>query len=136
LSKDGHRARRQPVQQGRLIEETYAIDIGSDVVVADKHGACNFNVDGVDVVEQAWCEETADVQDEPDENNHCDGARVGAGARALGAQGGGCILGLESEIAHVRAGRFEYFYIQGSFSTFRITAKTTTPKSIYGAVSL
>jgi hypothetical protein len=39
-----------------------------------KHLASDFDVDGVDVVEQAGSEEAADLEDEPGEDKDCDGA--------------------------------------------------------------
>ena len=67
--KDGHGAGGEPVHQGRLVEEANAIDGRGDEVVADQHLAGDFEVDGVDVVEQAGSEEAADVQDEPGEDD-------------------------------------------------------------------
>jgi hypothetical protein len=79
-----HGAGGEPVHEGRLVEETDAVDIRGDVVVAQEHLAGDLDVDGVDVVEQAGGKETADVQDEPCEDNHRDGARAPTGGRGRG----------------------------------------------------
>src|ERR1700751_1842077 len=69
-----HGAGGHPVEEGRLIEETDAVDVGSDVVVPQDHLAGDLDVDGVDVVEQAGGEEAADLEDEPGEDENGDGA--------------------------------------------------------------
>ena len=82
-SEEAHGAGGKPVQQGGLVEEADAIDVRGDVVVAEEHGAGDLDVDGVDVVEQAGGEETADMQDEPSEYDHGDGAGIPADRRAV-----------------------------------------------------
>ena len=96
-AEDMHGAGGQPVQQRGLVEEADAVDVGGDVVVAEKHGAGDLDVDGVDIVEQAGGEETADVQDKPCENDHGNGARIPAGRRreCLCRQAGGWICELD-----------------------------------------
>ena len=69
-----HGAGGHPVQKGRLIEEADAVDVGGDEVVAPEHLASDLDVDGVDVVEQARGEETADLEDGPGEDEDDDGA--------------------------------------------------------------
>ena len=80
LSKDGHRAGSEPVHEWGLVEETDAVDVRGDVIVAEEHGTGDLDVDGVHVVEQAGSEEAADVQDEPCEDNQGDGAGVPSGS--------------------------------------------------------
>ena len=52
--------------------------------MAVEHLAGDFDVNGVDVVEQAGSEEAADVEDEPGEDDEGDGAGVPAGGCGLG----------------------------------------------------
>jgi hypothetical protein len=52
--------------------------------VALHHLASDLDVDGVDVVEEAGGEETADLKDEPGENENGDGARTPAAWGELG----------------------------------------------------
>jgi hypothetical protein len=52
--------------------------------VALHHLAGDFDVDGVDVVEQAGGEEAADLEDEPGEDEDCEGAWAPAGEGGLG----------------------------------------------------
>ena len=66
-AEDVHPAGGEPVHEGRLVEETDAVDEGRDVVVALHHLAGDLDVDGVDVVEQAGGEDAAEVEDEPGE---------------------------------------------------------------------
>ena len=63
-----------PVHEGGLVEETDAVDVGGDVVVTLHHLAGDFDVDGVDIVEEARREEAADLEDEPGEYQDNDGA--------------------------------------------------------------
>jgi hypothetical protein len=49
--------------------------------VALHHLAGDLDVDGVDVVEEAWGEEAADLEDEPGEDEDCDGAWAPKAAR-------------------------------------------------------
>ena len=58
--------------------------------MALEHLARDLEVDGVDVVEQAWGEEASDMEDEPGEDDESDGAGVPAGGGGLG----GCGLGV------------------------------------------
>ena len=73
-AEDVHRAGSHPVEEGWLVEEADAVDIWRDVVVALHHLAGDFDVDGVDVVEEAGGEEAADLEDEPCEDEDRDGA--------------------------------------------------------------
>ena len=50
-AEDVHGAGGHPVEEGRLVEEADAVDVGRDVVVALHHLASDFDVDGVDVVQ-------------------------------------------------------------------------------------
>ncbi len=77
-AEEVHGACCHPVHQGRLVKEADAVDVGSDVVVAEHHLAGDFDVDGVDVVEEAGGEEAADLEDEPGEDQDCE--RAGAPA--------------------------------------------------------
>jgi hypothetical protein len=56
--------------------------------VALHHLAGDLDVDGVDVVEEAGGEEAADLEDEPGEDEDCDGAWAPAvwGGLAIGFQ--------------------------------------------------
>ena len=63
FTKEMHGAGREPVQEGRFIEEADAVDIGGDEVVAVEHLAGDLDVDAVDVVEEAGGEEAADLED-------------------------------------------------------------------------
>ena len=99
-AEEVHGGGGQPVHQGGLVEEADAVDVGSDVVVAEEHLAGDLGVDGVDVVEQAGGEEAADVQDEPGEDDERDRARICAAGRRRGEVG----LGLELNHVHVRPG--------------------------------
>ena len=87
-AEEVHGAGGEPVHERGLVEEADAVDHRGDVVVAEKHGAGDLDVDGVDVVEQAGGEEAADVQDEPCEDDDADRARVPAGGRS-GCRGTG-----------------------------------------------
>ena len=69
-----HRAGGQPIKKGWFVEEADAVDVGSYVVVALHHLVCDFDVDRVDIVEQAWSEEAADLQNEPGEDEDDEGA--------------------------------------------------------------
>lgn len=73
-AEDVHGAGGHPVEEGRLVEEADAVDVGGDVVVALHHLAGDLDVDGVDVVEQAGGEEAADLEDEPGEDKDCERA--------------------------------------------------------------
>jgi hypothetical protein len=69
-----HEACGHPVEEGWLIEEADAVDVGGDVVVASEHLASDLDVNGVDIVEQARCEEASDLEDRPSEDEDDDGA--------------------------------------------------------------
>jgi len=64
-AEEMHGASGHPVQEGRLVEESDAVNVGGDVVVTAEHLAGDLDVDGVDVVEQARGEEAADLKGEP-----------------------------------------------------------------------
>ena len=74
LAEDTHGAGGHPVHEGRLVEEAYAVDVGGDEVVAVEHLACDLDVDGVDVVEEAGREDSGEVEGEPGEDKDGDGA--------------------------------------------------------------
>ena len=76
LSEQAHRGGGHPVHQGGLVEEADAVDGGGDVVVTVEHLACDLQVDGVDVVQEAGREEASDLEDEPEEDDG--GDRSGA----------------------------------------------------------
>ena len=69
-----HRGGGHPVEERWFVEEADAVDVRGDVVVALHHLACDFDVDGVDVVEQAWSEKAADLKNEPGEDEDDEGA--------------------------------------------------------------
>jgi hypothetical protein len=75
-AEEMHRAGGHPIHEGRLVEETNAVDVGSDVIVSLHHLAGDFDVHGVDVVEQTGGEETGDLEDEPGEDEDGDGAEA------------------------------------------------------------
>jgi hypothetical protein len=54
--------------------------------VADEHLAGDLDVDGVDIVEEAGGEETADLEDEPGEEEDCERARAPAARGGLGVR--------------------------------------------------
>ena len=73
-----HGAGGHPIKEGWFVEEADAVDVGSDVVMALHHLAGNLDVDGVDVVEKAWSEEAADLEDQPCEDDDQEGAATPA----------------------------------------------------------
>jgi hypothetical protein len=52
--------------------------------VAQHHLAGDFDVDGVDVVEEAGGDEAADLEDQPGEDEDCEGAWAPAAEGGLG----------------------------------------------------
>jgi len=88
-TKDMHGAGGHPVHQWRLVEEADAVDVGGDIVVAMEHLACDLDVDGVHVVEQARGEEAAYLENEPGESEDSDGAKAPALRRGSGSGGRG-----------------------------------------------
>ena len=89
-AEEMHRAGGHPVEEGWLVEEADAVDVGGDVVVALHHLAGDLDVDGVDVVEQAGGEEAADLEDEPGEDEDGEGAWAPAAGWAAGWGGASC----------------------------------------------
>ena len=87
-SKEMHGGCRHPVEEGRLVEEADAVDVGSDEVVALHHLAGDFDVDGVDVVEQTGREKAADLEDEPGNYEDDDGAWTPAAGECGGLRRG------------------------------------------------
>jgi hypothetical protein len=87
-----HRAGGHPVEEGWLVKEANAIDIGGDVVVTLHHLAGDLDVDRVDIVEQARGEEAADLEDEPGEDEDCERAW------APGARGGGLAVSCQLSV--------------------------------------
>jgi len=72
-AEEAHGAGGHPVEQGRLVEEANAVNGGGDEVVALEHLAGDLDVDAIDVVEEAWGEEAADLEDGPEGDDEGDG---------------------------------------------------------------
>jgi hypothetical protein len=58
-----------PVQQRSLFQITHAVDIQRGPIVADKHLAGGFGVDGVGVIQQRRREQAGNVNDRPQQHN-------------------------------------------------------------------
>ncbi len=88
-AEEAHGAGGHPVHEGGLVEETDAVDGGSDEVVALEHLAGDLDVDGVDVVEKAGGEETAYLEDGPEGGDDRDrGGSPAADGRSAGGRDG------------------------------------------------
>src|SRR5581483_5296745 len=87
-AEEVHGAGGEPVHEGRLVEEADAVDEGRDEILAEEHLAGDFDVDGVDVVEQAGGEDAAEVEDEPGKGDEREGAEAPGAGRGGGASGG------------------------------------------------
>ena len=108
-AEDVHRAGGHPVEKGRLVEETDAVDVGGDIVVALHHLAGDLDVDGIDVVEQAGGEEAADLEDEPGEDKDCEGAWVPAAGGGLVVSCQLSVLSSGRSVFSLRIFRFSSF---------------------------
>ena len=79
-----HGGRGHPIHERGLVEEADAVDVGGDEVVAVKHLTGDFDVDGVDVVEQTGGEEASKLEDEPGEEEDRNGAGAPQAERSVG----------------------------------------------------
>ena len=84
LAEETHGAGGKPVHEGGLVEEADAVDVRGDVVVAVEHLACDFEVDGVYVIEEAGGEDAAQLEDEPGEEDEGDRPWSGGGGLEAG----------------------------------------------------
>ena len=85
--EQAHAAGGKPVRERGLVEEADAVDVRGDEVMTGEHLASDFEVDGVDVVEQAGGEESADVEHQPEKDDE------GEGSGIPGARGGKLRIG-------------------------------------------
>ena len=68
-----HAAGGQPVEQRWLVKEADAINCGRHEVVANQHLARDFEVHGVHVIQQARREQTAYIEQEPEQTDQSEG---------------------------------------------------------------
>jgi len=76
FSEEVHGAGGHPVHERGFVEEANAVDVRGYEVVTMQHLTSNFDVDGIDIVEQSGGKDPTELEDDPSQEDDCAGARI------------------------------------------------------------